>query len=100
MDVFEALADGNRRRIIERLGENELTAGAIVDALGLSQPNVSKHLRALRDCGLVSVRKDAQRRMYKLEAAKLAELDLWLRPYRKKWAGRLDALERHLRKRK
>ena len=66
------------------------------EALGLTQPAVSKHLRTLREAGLVLVRRDAQRRWYQLRAEPLAELDAWIEPYRQFWAGRLDALERHL----
>ena len=70
--------------------------GEIVQLTGLSQPGVSKHLRVLREHGLVSVRRDAQRRLYDLDPAPLAELDRWLEPYRALWEGRLDALGRHL----
>lgn len=96
MDVYEALAEPHRRRIVELVGERERTAGEIVDALGISQPGASKHLKALREAGLVSVRKDAQRRLYRLAPRKLAELDAWLDQYRRYWSGRLDALEAHL----
>lgn len=96
MNVYEALAEPNRRRIVEMVGEGELTAGEIVEALAISQPGVSKHLRLLREAGLVSVRKDAQRRLYRLRPEKLAELDAWLAPYRRFWRGKLDALEDHL----
>ena len=98
MNVYEALAEPHRRRIIELVGDGERTAGDIVDALAISQPGASKHLRILREAGLVSVRKDAQRRVYRLEPEKLAELDAWLRPYRKFWSGKLDALVDHLMK--
>ncbi len=98
MNVYEALAEPHRRRIIELVGEGERTAGDIVEALAISQPGVSKHLRILREAGLVSVRKDAQRRVYRLEPEKLAELDAWLQRYRKFWSGRLDALVDHLMK--
>ena len=64
--------------------------------LGLSQPGVSKHLRVLRDASLVRVRRDAQRRWYEVDPQPLGEIDAWLEPYRALWAGRLDALERHL----
>jgi DNA-binding transcriptional ArsR family regulator len=98
MNLYEALAEPHRRRIIELVADGERTAGDIVEALAISQPGVSKHLRILREAGLVSVRKDAQRRLYRLEPDKLAELDVWLQPYRKLWAGRLAALEAHLRR--
>jgi DNA-binding transcriptional ArsR family regulator len=96
MNVYEALSEPNRRRIIELVGSSERTAGEIVDALEISQPGVSKHLRILREAGLVNVRKDAQRRVYSLRPDKLAELDAWLEPYRRFWSGKLDALVDHL----
>ena len=98
MNVHEALAEPHRRRIVEMVGERERTAGEIVAALRISQPGASKHLKVLREAGLVSVRKDAQRRLYRLEPEKLAELDAWLAPYRKYWSGRLNALEDHLKR--
>ncbi|HVN00196.1 MAG TPA: metalloregulator ArsR/SmtB family transcription factor [Caulobacteraceae bacterium] len=98
MNVYEALAEPHRRRIIELVGNHERTAGEIVDALAISQPGVSKHLRILREAGLVNVRKDAQRRLYSLRPDKLAELDAWLAPYRRFWSGKLDALVDHLMK--
>jgi DNA-binding transcriptional ArsR family regulator len=98
MNVYEALAEPHRRRIIELVGDGERTAGDIVDALAISQPGASKHLRILREAGLVSVRKDAQRRVYRLEPDKLAELDAWLQPYRRFWSGKLDARVDHLMK--
>ena len=96
MNVYEALADPHRRRIIELVGERERTAGAIVEALGISQPGASQHLKALRDAGLVAVRKDAQRRVYRLRPEKLAEVDAWLAPYRRFWINRIDALVDHI----
>ena len=96
MTPFEALAEPNRRRILDVLRDGERPAGVLVDALSISQPGVSKHLKLLREAGLVSVRADGQRRLYRLEAARLAEVDAWLAPYRHAWAGHLDALERHL----
>jgi len=96
MNVYEALAEPHRRRIIELVGARERTAGEIVAALSISQPGASKHLRILREAGLVSVRKDAQRRLYSLRPDHLAELDVWLAPYRRFWAGKLDALTDHL----
>jgi DNA-binding transcriptional ArsR family regulator len=94
--TFEVLAEPTRRHILDLLREQPRAVGELVDALGLSQPGTSKHLRVLRDAGLVDVRKDAQRRVYELRVEPLAELDAWLEPYRRLWAGRLDALERHL----
>jgi DNA-binding transcriptional ArsR family regulator len=70
----------------------------LVEQVGMHQPGVSRHLKVLRDAGLVEVRRDAQRRMYRLRAEPLMELDAWLEPYRAEWAGRLDSLERHLRR--
>jgi DNA-binding transcriptional ArsR family regulator len=94
--TFEVLAEPTRRRILDLLLERSRPVGELVDVLGLSQPGVSKHLRVLRDGGFVAVRQDAQRRFYEVRPAPLAEVDQWLEPYRRLWAGRLDALERHL----
>lgn len=96
MSPFEALAEPHRRHILDLLRAGERPAGDLVEATGLSQPGVSKHLKALREAGLVSVRPDGQRRLYRLEAAKLAALDAWLKPFRIFWAQRLDALDDHL----
>ena len=93
---FNALADPARRLILELLRERERPVNELVERLRLSQPGVSKHLRVLREAGLVSVRPDGQRRWYGLRAEPLAELDEWLAPYRAYWGGRLDALEQHL----
>lgn len=94
--MFEVLAEPNRRRLLDLLREGERSVGELVDALPVSQPAVSKHLRVLRDAGLVEVRRDAQRRLYRLRPEPLQELDEWLTPYRRAWAGRLDALGAHL----
>ena len=96
MTPFEALAEPNRRRILDVLRAGERPAGELVDALAISQPGVSKHLRLLREAGLVRVRADGQRRLYSVEPQGLAELEAWLAPYRRAWADRLDALETHL----
>jgi DNA-binding transcriptional ArsR family regulator len=96
MTTFEVLADPNRRRILELLRDEERPVGDLVSALRISQPGVSKHLRVLRTAGLVAVRPDAQRRMYRVRFEPLVELDAWLEPYRRVWTDRLDALERHL----
>jgi DNA-binding transcriptional ArsR family regulator len=93
---FNALSDPARRQILELLRTRERAVGELVERLKLSQPGVSKHLRVLRDAGLVRVRPDGRRRWYGLRAEPLAELDAWLAPYRELWSGRLDALERHL----
>src|SRR5438105_286172 len=94
--TFELVAQPTRRRILDLLRERARSVGELVKLLGLSQPGVSKHLRVLREAGLVRVRRDAQRRWYELEPKPLAELDEWLEPYRQLWEDRLDALERHL----
>ena len=96
MQTFTALSEPSRRRLLAGLLDGERTVSYLVEQTGLSQPAVSKHLRVLRDAGLVTVRPDGQRRLYRLEAEPLAELDAWLEPYRKFWMTRLDALERHL----
>jgi DNA-binding transcriptional ArsR family regulator len=98
MSPFEAIAEPNRRRLLDLLREGEQPAGDLVEATGLSQPGVSKHLKLLREAGLVSMRPDGQRRLYRLEPGELAELDAWLAPFRRFWADRLDALEDHLEK--
>jgi DNA-binding transcriptional ArsR family regulator len=94
--AFHAVSEPVRRQILELLRERERPVGELVEGLGLSQPGVSKHLRVLREAGLVHVRPDGQRRWYGIRAEPLAELDAWLAPYRELWGGRLDALERHL----
>lgn len=94
--LFETIAEPNRRRVLDLLREQEYTVGGLVDALDLSQPAVSKHLRVLRDAGLVEARVDAQRRIYRLRPEPLADVDAWLEPYRKFWRGKLGALQRHL----
>jgi len=94
--TFDVLAEPNRRRVLDLLLEKPRSVGELVERLGLSQPGTSKHLRVLREAGLVDVRRDGQRRWYEIRPEPLAELDAWLEPYRRLWAGRLDALERHL----
>jgi DNA-binding transcriptional ArsR family regulator len=94
--TFELVADPTRRQILDLLRERERSVGELVNGLGLTQPGVSKQLRTLREAGLVQVRRDAQRRWYRLRAEPLAEIDAWLGPYRQFWADRLDALEHHL----
>lgn len=95
-DLFEILAEPHRRHVLDLLREQESTVGGLVDALNMSQPAVSKHLRVLRDAGLVEARVDAQRRIYRLCPEPLVDLETWLEPYRKFWRGKLSALERHL----
>ena len=94
--AFNVLAEPNRRRILDLVRESERPVGDLVDELELSQPAVSKHLRILREAGLVEVRTDAQRRLYRVNPGPLRDLDAWLAPYRRMWAGHLDDLERHL----
>jgi DNA-binding transcriptional ArsR family regulator len=94
--TFDVLAEPMRRRILDLLLDGESSVGDLVKRLRLSQPGVSKHLRVLRDAGLVSVRKEAQRRIYGVRPEPLEEIAEWLEPYRELWAERLDALERHL----
>lgn len=96
--TLQALGEPHRMAIVAMLAEGERPAGDFVDALPVSQPTVSKHLSVLRAAGLVTVRKDANRRLYSLNPASLAEIDAWLQPYRRFWADRLDALERYLDK--
>ncbi len=96
--ALQALSEPHRMAIVAMLADGERSAGDFVDALPISQPTVSKHLSVLREAGLVTVRKDAQRRLYRLNPAPLAELDAWLQPYRRFWVDRFDALENHLDK--
>jgi DNA-binding transcriptional ArsR family regulator len=94
--TWSALSDPHRRRTLELLRQRPRTVTELTSALGLSQPGTSKHLRVLRNSGLVRVRVEAQRRVYELDPAPLAALDDWLAPYRRFWDGHLDALGRHL----
>jgi DNA-binding transcriptional ArsR family regulator len=94
--TFEVLADPARRAILDLLRERPRPVGELTAELGLSQPGTSKHLRVLREAGLVRVRAEAQRRWYELDPGPLAEVDAWLAPYRRMWTDRFDALERHL----
>lgn len=96
MSPFEVLAEPNRRRILDLLLERERPVGELVANLELSQPAVSKHLRILREAGLVDARTEAQRRLYTVRPAPLKLIDDWLAPYRHIWATALDDLERHL----
>jgi DNA-binding transcriptional ArsR family regulator len=94
--AIEVLAEPNRRRILDLLRGGERPVGELVAQMTLTQPAVSKHLRVLKDAGLVDVRAQAQRRLYRIRPEPLAELDAWLAPYRSLWSKRLDDLERHL----
>jgi DNA-binding transcriptional ArsR family regulator len=94
--AFEVLAEPKRRDILDLLRSGERPVGDLVERLNLSQPAVSKHLRVLRDAGLVDVRADAQRRLYRISSQPLEEMDEWLEPYRQLWTTHLDRLESHL----
>jgi DNA-binding transcriptional ArsR family regulator len=96
MNAFTVLAEPARRHILDALITGERPVTDLVDAVGISQPSVSKHLRVLREAGMVTVRVDAQRRLYRVEPAAMVEIDSWLAPYRRMWSGWLDALEAHL----
>jgi DNA-binding transcriptional ArsR family regulator len=94
--VFDAVAEGSRRQILDLLAAGPRPVGEIATEAGLSQPNASRHLRILREAGLVEPRVEGQRRIYELRPAGLAELMAWVAPYQRLWQGSLDALERHL----
>jgi DNA-binding transcriptional ArsR family regulator len=94
--TFEVLAQPIRRSILDRLRDGEQLVGELAEALGLTQPLTSKHLRVLRDAGLVTVRVDGPRRWYGVRPEPLAELDDWLTPYRWMWEASLDRLGEHL----
>jgi DNA-binding transcriptional ArsR family regulator len=96
--VLDVIAEPTRRRILDAIRVDERSVGELVDVVALSQPGVSRHLKVLRDAGLVEVRRDAQRRLYRLRPEPLMELDAWLEPYRAVWAARLDSLEQHLQR--
>ncbi|MBS1703045.1 MAG: winged helix-turn-helix transcriptional regulator [Armatimonadetes bacterium] len=94
--VFEVIVEPNRRAILSLLAASEQSVGEIEKQLGMSQPKVSKHLRVLRDAGLVQAQIDAQRRVYRVRAESLREVEDWLTPFRRFWSAHVDALERHL----
>jgi DNA-binding transcriptional ArsR family regulator len=94
--TLEVLAEPSRRRILDLLLSGERPVGELVEGTALSQPSVSKHLRVLREAGLVEMRSDAQRRIYRVNPEPLRDLDEWLAPYRRLWASRLGALAQHL----
>lgn len=96
--ILEVIAEPTRRRILDAVRGGERSVGELVEKVGMHQPGVSRHLKVLRDAGLVEVRRDAQRRLYRLRPEPLMELDAWLEPYRAEWTARLDSLERHLRR--
>jgi DNA-binding transcriptional ArsR family regulator len=94
--AFEIIAEPNRRAILTLLVASQRSVGEIERRLGMAQPTVSKHLRVLRDAGFVEATVDAQRRLYRIKAGPLRELDDWLTPFRKLWSDHMDKLERHL----
>lgn len=96
MTAYTALAEPHRRQILDLLRTGERSVNDLVARLKLSQPGVSKHLKVLREAGLVEVRAEGKRRWYGLRAQPLVEVDRWLEPYRVYWSDHLDALERHL----
>jgi DNA-binding transcriptional ArsR family regulator len=96
VDALAVIAEPTRRRIVDALRVSESSVSDLVAALGMSQPAVSKHLRVLREAGIVSVRTAAQQRIYRLEPGPFRELDAWLAPYRRLWTRHLGALEHHL----
>lgn len=96
--LWNALVDPHRRAVLDLLAQGELSVGELVERLGLTQPQTSKHLRVLRNAGLVRVEQRAQRRIYAVDPGPMAELDQWLAPYRQLWNARLDRLGAHLDK--
>ena len=98
--AFQVLGEPRRLQILDLLRDGERPVGELVDRLGVSQPAVSKHLRILRDAGLVESRTDAQRRLYRIRPEPLEELDEWLASYRQLWTTHLDRLEEHLDRRR
>ena len=90
--VLQALADPSRRTVLEILRDHPASAGELADALPIARPGVSRHLRVLREAGLVDVRQEAQRRIYSLRPDPLVDVDVWLENYRALWRNRLDAL--------
>src|SRR3978361_117864 len=90
LDVLEVIAEPTRRRILDAVRDGERSVGELVEQVGMHQPGVSRHLKVLRDAGLVEVRRDAQRRLYRLRPEPLMELDAWLEPYRAEGTARLD----------
>jgi DNA-binding transcriptional ArsR family regulator len=95
-DTFEVIAEPGRRKLLDLLRDGARPVGELVRETGLSQPNTSRHLRVLREAGLVESKPDGQRRLYQLRPEGLAEVERWLTPYRRMWRRSLDDLERHL----
>jgi DNA-binding transcriptional ArsR family regulator len=100
LTTLQVLAEPTRQAILDLLRDGELPVGELVTRLNMSQPAISKHLRVLKEAGMVDVRADAQRRLYRIRPEPLAELDDWLASYRKLWTTRLDRLEEHLDRRR
>ncbi|GAA1821690.1 winged helix-turn-helix transcriptional regulator [Planosporangium flavigriseum] len=96
VDAFAVLAEPTRRRILDELRRSDSSVNELVEALTVSQPTMSKHLKVLREAGFVSCRTAAQQRIYRIETRPFEALDEWLKPYRELWTRHLDALERHL----
>ena len=96
--AWNALVDRNRRAVLDALAESELSVNELVERLGMTQPQTSKHLRVLREAGLVRVERDGPRRLYRVEPRPMAEIDAWLAPYRRLWNRSLDRLGEQLRK--
>lgn len=96
MTLFEALADPTRRQIVELVAAREMSAGDIADRFDVTRPAISRHLRVLRESGLLTARGDAQRRMYTLDPSALDDLDAWIERTRSFWSSRLARLDRHL----
>jgi DNA-binding transcriptional ArsR family regulator len=94
--VFEALADPTRRRLLELLAAGERSAGELAGEFAISRPGVARHLRVLREAGLVRAREDGQRRLYSADPAPLAEVEAWLARWRGFWDRRLDALDEEI----
>jgi DNA-binding transcriptional ArsR family regulator len=94
--TFGIIAEPNRRAILSLLASSEQSVSDLEHKLRMSQPSVSKHLRVLREAGFVEARVDAQRRVYRIRAEPLMEVDAWLAPFRRFWSAHIDALERHL----
>jgi DNA-binding transcriptional ArsR family regulator len=94
--LWNALGDRHRRAVLDALVDGELSVGELVERLGMTQPQTSKHLRVLRDAGLVRVERTGRRRLYRVDPRPMAEIDAWLAPYRTKWNRSLDRLGEHL----
>ena len=94
--TIDVIAEPHRRQILDQLCAGEQSVTSLVEHLAMSQPAVSKHLRVLREAGLVAVRPDGQRRLYHVRPESLVELDAWLEPYRRMWNEHLDRLEAHV----